>query len=531
MTLTGLRPGPGTPSGPDGPDTPAGEPLDPRREPRRAHAHRGRQWPRTVALWTGRLLGLGLVVLALWVGPALSATAGLAALVLLALTIPALAVQVSRKDAASWLVLTVALLYFFQARLVVAGPLNSLGAPATLAAFGALALWASGRLSPLSGIHRGRSPVRAALLVFYASLLMSFCSAMLRPLSADELAGTDRTILRSAALLGVGLLAVDGLRTRERLDAVLKTLVVAVGASAAVGIVAFETGFDFVRAVKLPGLVQDGNILSNVQRADLRRSIGTAIHPIEFGVVLTGVMPLALHFALTLPRGRSRTLCRASLGLMALAVPFTVSRTAILGLVVGLTVYSVALTRRQRLNLLAVGLLGVAALRVVVPGIVGTLLNLFTNARTDSSITARTDDYSRVDGLLEGHALTGRGVGTFLPGQYFILDNQYLKTLLEVGALGVLALGALFIVAASCARGARRRSADPAVRSLGQALAASVCVFAVVAATFDELGFLQSSMTMFLVIGCCGALRQIGLDEQASTDRQAPGTAGVLRPG
>ena len=44
------------------------------------------------------------------------------------------------------------------------------------------------------------------------------------------------------------------------------------------------------------------------------------------------------------------------------------------------------------------------------------------------------------------------------------------------------------------------------MRGLGQALAASIAAFAISAATFDELSFRQAAFTLFLLLGCAGAL-------------------------
>ena len=151
------------------------------------------------------------------------------------------------------------------------------------------------------------------------------------------------------------------------------------------------------------------------------------------------------------------------------------------------------------------GLIGLGALPSAVPGLLGTVRSLFRDVGTDPSIAGRTDDYQAVPALMEGHWWLGRGLGTFLPDTYFYLDNQYLGSLIQGGVVGLTAFIALLVVGLGVARGVRRRTTDPALRSEGQALAATIAALAVAALAFDALSFRQSAFLLFLVIGCAGA--------------------------
>ena len=73
-------------------------------------------------------------------------------------------------------------------------------------------------------------------------------------------------------------------------------------------------------------------------------------------------------------------------------------------------------------------------------GLVGTIISLFTGLSSDPSIAGRTDDYAVVGKFISESPWFGRGFGTFLPKEYFILDNQYLGSIVETGYVG---LGAL----------------------------------------------------------------------------------------
>jgi O-antigen ligase len=106
---------------------------------------------------------------------------------------------------------------------------------------------------------------------------------------------------------------------------------------------------------------------------------------------------------------------------------------------------------------------------------------------------------------MQGHWWLGRGLGTFVPDVYFFLDNQYLAALLQGGIVGLTAFIALLVVGLGVARGVRRRSLDPGLRSEAQALAGTIASLGAAALVFDALSFRQSAFLLFLVIGCAGA--------------------------
>ena len=94
-----------------------------------------------------------------------------------------------------------------------------------------------------------------------------------------------------------------------------------------------------------------------------------------------------------------------------------------------------------------------------------------------------------------------------------ILDNQFLKTAIELGLVGVVALTAFFLVPTISALVARRRSSDPELRLLcaalaGAALAATACSF-----TFDSLSYPMFTGLYALVIGLIGAAWQLAAAE------------------
>ena len=244
----------------------------------------------------------------------------------------------------------------------------------------------------------------------------------------------------------------------------------------------------------------------NDVRSGFTRVSAAAAHPIEFVVALTALTPLALHFCLHPRSPWMRRFSILALALILIVTPMSVSRSGLLTLAIALAVYSVTLTWRGRLNALVLALIGTAGMRAAVPGLVGTLRSLVFVGSGDPSIAGRTEDYAKIPALLDGHWVFGRGLGTFQPDVYFFLDNQYLGSLLEGGWILLGAVVMLLIVGMGVARGARKRSADPGIRSLGQALAAGLAGLAASGATFDKFSFNQTSYLMFLMVGCAAAI-------------------------
>ena len=83
----------------------------------------------------------------------------------------------------------------------------------------------------------------------------------------------------------------------------------------------------------------------------------------------------------------------------------------------------------------------------------------------------------------------GRAEARHVSARFFILDNQYLASLIEVGLIGTLALVALLLSPYWFGRGARRRATSESDRNLGQMFAAAGASAAVAAATYDLLSF------------------------------------------
>ena len=396
---------------------------------------------------------------------------------------------------------------------LVVGALGGAGTPAQLAGMGLFAWWLFTRVTTSQA--PARAPIRLALLIFGAAVVASYIAATIRPIAAVELRSADRALLSVCAWYGITFVSNDWISSRQRLEVLLERLVAAGGLLAAFGIFQFVTARTWVNLLQIPGLTVNGEIFAST-RGGFTRPAGTAAHPIEFGVVLAMILPLAIHFAVN-DRRRGPIRRWLIVAAVAFAIPISISRSAILSCAVVLLVLLPTWPRKQRRLAYGCLIMFVGAVYVAIPGLLGTFRSLFLGIGQDSSALSRTDSYTLAGQFIERAPIFGRGFGTFLPS-YRILDNQYLGTLIDMGVVGLFAVLGMFVTGILVARGIRRRSSDEQTRQLAQSLFAAIAACAVGFVTFDAFSFPMCMGVVFLLLGCTGALRRI------EAESSAPGT-------
>jgi len=434
---------------------------------------------------------------------------------------------------------------------LVLGPLGAAGSPASLLGIGALVWWCA---SVVAGRNptRGLSALRVAVLVLVLCVLAAYANGnaggwyapltvrqetdelwTLAPPTIGHVSGMmisagDRGLLAFAAWIGITLVISDGIGSWRDLERLVTWLTWLGAVVAAVGLWQFITGYNLAGSISLPGLVANSEIGGTQTRSIFNRVSATAVHPIEFGVVLACLFPLALHRTIHLwGRGRVFWTSAAATVLILVGANLSISRSAVVVLLVALLVLFLGWPARWRLRALFLAPVAVVALRVMIPGLVGTLISLFTNLFDDPSVTGRTTDYDVVLDLYGDHWLIGRGLFTFIPRYYRILDNQYLMLLVEIGILGLLAVLLFLAVAFLDGLGARV-ARDPRSRHLGLALAASVAGAAAGMFTFDAWGFPMAAGLSFVVAGMAAAARRLARADGEPAVPARP--AGAARP-
>jgi O-antigen ligase len=422
----------------------------------------------------------------------------------------------SAPDALSSLTIYLALLYAIPSNRSIPS-LGSAGSISVLWGVGAAILWCLYHLQRTKPIAPPRvPPVQIALFIFLVATLASYVAAMTRALPADEVSVSDTGLIRLLAWAGILLLASDGIPTLDRFITLLRRTVIAGALIASLGIAQFITKQSFVDLITIPGLA-GGNEYANVDtRGGLVRAMGTANHPLEYAMVLSLILPLALTLALH-DKTHSALLRWLPTGVIVLGLALSGSRSAIIGLLAGVVVLIPTWSRAVRWRFSLAAAVFVAATYVVAPRIITNMRYLFLAIADDSSAASRAESTGLVARLFSLNPVFGRGFGTLLP-QYRILDNQYLLLLVEVGVVGLLAFAGLIATAGLSALSAGRQARDPLTRDIGSALAGSVLAGVVVLSLFDALSFPQSAGSLFFVLGLCAAYWKLVRRQRAALE-------------
>lgn len=414
------------------------------------------------------------------------------------------------QDVVALLSLYLVILYAVPAHLVV-GPLGGAGSPSQIAGLAGLLLWATYHLGRSAPTSTHRQPIRLALLAFLLCVGISYVVAMLRPIPADEVSTADLAILAVLSWSGILLLTADGIPSHGRLTVLIERLAIAAGLLAAFGIVQFFAGESFIDRIDIPGLTSNGVAPGAYSRDQFTRPSGTAVHPIEYGVIITTLLPFALHRALH--AGGTIVSRWLPVGLSAIVIPLSLSRSAILGALVGLVVLLPTWPQvRRNVTAASMGVIGVLMF-VTVPGLLGTVVGLFTGIAGDGSAQSRTGSYQIAADFIGRAPIFGRGLGTFLP-RYRILDNQLLGILIELGTVGIVAFLGLVTTGIWTMVLVRRQVADPRTRDLAQTVIASLFVSLSGFALYDGFAFPMATGTFFLVLGIAGAIWRLERPQQ-----------------
>jgi hypothetical protein len=425
----------------------------------------------------------------------------------------------------------IALQFLIPARLVIGG-LGAAGRPSVVLALGLTLIWVASWFSS-NAIPVGFQPVRWLVTAFFVTSVLAYAVGYTRGLSQAEANSTDRQLILVIAMCGLALAIADGVPDRRTLDAVLRRFTYFCGVMSAVGDIQAVLRVNPTDYIQIPGLNINAGILGIGERGDqdLARVAGTASHYIEFGVVLAMAMPIAIHYALQ-SASRSQQIRRWGLTILIVSgLPFSISRAAVVSLAVSLGVLALAWTWRTRLRALMIGVVGTLAFRALRPGVLGTILSLFVYANDDPSVQHRTDQYPIVERYFLDRPWLGRGLGTFLPKQYILLDNEFLVTLICGGLLALAAFIMLFVGGYFVGRSIRHHGIDNSVRHLGQALAASMLSALIASGTFDAMTFPTFVGALFLLLGAVGALFRLRhVTDMSGPDADPRSRVESLRP-
>lgn len=416
------------------------------------------------------------------------------------------------RDAVTVLCAAAVLLVLLPSYWVVPG-VGGAGRPAVLLGLGALVWWGYAMATPQVQSPEPSPPLRVGAGTFVVALLASYGAAAGVLQTGVEQRAMDRAVLVTVGMVGLMLLAAEGIGRLDRLGRLINVMLACAFVMAVIGIIQFRFGVDPTEWLQIPGLQSTAERSFMGERAGYTRVSGTAIHPIEFAVVLTTLLPMLLYRAFWASSRFWQAVAWTSVVVVAGAVLLTISRTAVLGLVAGGLVLAAgwSMARRVGVAVLAGGF--IVVMQALVPGLIGTIYGLFTNWENDPSVAARTRELSEIDVALRDSPWLGRGPRTFVPELHGYVDNQYVLTLIEQGLIGVSALLALLGAAAWLAFRGMRAAPTPQLADLNRALLASVTVVAISFATYDGLSFPMATGVAFCVFGLTAAASRLTVAE------------------
>lgn len=339
--------------------------------------------------------------------------------------------------------------------------------PALAASWDELLLLAIIALWPLQMALRGhlewrRSRLDIPLLLYFSLLLFLY---FLRSPDADLAREGLRVYLEYPLWFWAGY---QLLMSRRQFTALLGGMLGLAGLVAAYGIAQYLLG------VEMPASWVD-----QAEAGVKLRIFSIFTSPNVLGSYLMIFIPAALALLFT-ARGR---LSRAGLALLLLlllaAEALTFSRGAWLALLLALLVFSL-LYRPWLLAALAAGALAVPKL---VPAVGARISYMLSSAYIASSNRAgRLARWQNALELWQREPWFGLGYGRFggavaarrIPGAYYV-DNFYLKTAVETGLVGLLALLWLLLSLLRALLEGWRRLADPGLKLLAAGLLAGLC--------------------------------------------------------
>ncbi|MBY6436596.1 O-antigen ligase family protein [Rhodococcus kroppenstedtii] len=411
---------------------------------------------------------------------------------------------------------------------MVFAPLGAIGYVTMILALTLGACWVAAVAWNVNDPAAFRFPARIGLALFWLSTVSSY--VRMSTVTDVQRAAADRWILMLLAMTALTLVTAESVRS---IDSALSFTAVVVGAATVCALVAvyqFTIGTDPLDHVRtlMVGMTDNGVGTTFQTRGLLTRVAGNTFTPIELGIVMAMVLPLAVWRALVASRGRAWVHWSQCL-LITVACVITVSRSAVLGLLVAVTLTVPFLPPAAR-RWAAIAVPGVVVvLFVAVPGLIATLrAAVLADAATDPSLATRVDNYPRVQAMVIDHPVVGTGPATYIPDDaLLILDNQYLHTAVEQGLVGLVAFATLVVLPVVSSVVVAAWTREPRLRLLAAAVGAACGVAAAGSAVFDSLSFPVFVIVFPLFLGLSGSVwtmarRAAGRDHLDPPDAPVP---------
>ena len=137
------------------------------------------------------------------------------------------------------------------------------------------------------------------LCLLWLSVLISYVLMDRNALTVSEQASADRLLMQLAVITGVALIAAEFLGSLDDVRRVLRVLCWGGAFCGVVAALQFWISLDVATYLRdLPGFSLNLTDVGIGTRGGLNRVSGTAIYPIELGVVAGMLLPLAIYLAI-----------------------------------------------------------------------------------------------------------------------------------------------------------------------------------------------------------------------------------------
>lgn len=413
----------------------------------------------------------------------------------------------ARSHAVRLLQVMVLTLFIFPSNAVIHA-VGGAGYVAALVTYLMLILYVGYSLVGLHNPLQYHTPVRTALCALWMATMISYLLMDRSLLNQTQLTGADRWLLQLAGVTAIVLVASECLRSFEDIRRVMRAMVWGMAFCGLVAAIQFWGHHDITPYLrKIPGfsLNAAAGIYGIESRGGVARVAGTGIDPIEMGVVAGMILPIALYLAIY-DRHRSLISRWLPVVFIAVAIPTSVSRSAILAALISVGTFIISMQPRMRMAAFSAIPVALGVMFVAAHHLIGTLETYFLAGSADNSIEHRLNNYPYVESLVRLHPWFGQGGGTYyFTTQVNIFDNQYLTTVVELGLVGIVVLAFYLVWPALAALSARRLALTDSTKQLCAVLAGAELAAVLCSGTFDSLSFPLFVNVQALVIGLTGA--------------------------
>lgn len=419
--------------------------------------------------------------------------------------------KVEMKPQLSYLLKFTAFSIFFFPSSMVLKPMGAAGTVPLLLAMLVFAFWLGSVLFGLEDPSCRSNPGRLALAALWLSTTASYVAlnaGLTGGSSVPARAAADRVLILLLASAGLILVISQVVRSAEDALVLVRWLLAGAFFCCLVAFVQFvfhTNPMEWIRAL-LPGFTYNGGDTPFQSRAALVRVAGSTFHSIELAVVASMLLPLSIWRAIYDPLGK-KWFHWMQFSLLVFAIASTVSRSGVIGLVVGILTFLPFLPKGIGKWTAIIAPIAMAVLFLTIPGLMSTLASSLTIGNADPSISTRTNNYPRVEAMFIEHPVLGLGPGNYVfETALQILDNQYLTSLVTLGGVGLVGTVAYFVLPALAALMAATALREQRIRALAGAIAGGGLVAAVCSLTFDSLSFPVFALSYPILVGLSGTV-------------------------